>query len=62
VLDVNRHQEKRIFIIEAAPGEKFTIEERIDALINIKRLIFLSVTSWQKLSSYFNAFANPIIK
>ncbi len=56
-LDVNSQQETRSFTIEAASGEKFTIEERIDALINIKRLMFFSATLWQKLSSYFYAFA-----
>jgi hypothetical protein len=61
-LDVKSQQETRSFTIEVASGEYFTIEERIDALINIKRLMFFSATSWQKLSSYFNAFVNPIIK
>jgi hypothetical protein len=61
-LDVNSQQETRNFTIEAASGEKFTNEERIDALFNIKRLMLFSVTLWHKLSSYFYAFANPIIK
>jgi hypothetical protein len=56
-IDVNSQQETRSFTIEAASGEKFTIEERIDVLINIKRLMFFSATLWQKLSSYFYAFA-----